>query len=203
MSRKLPLIPTIVVALAAAVMTGLGVWQLQRAEWKDSLLAQYRAAQELPPIAFPRAALTKEPPLFRFATAVCLRPVGHQAVAGRNRSGETGYVHIVDCATGAEGPGLAVAVGWSRDPNARFQWAGGPVSGIIAPDKRMRMRLVAASSPPGLAPAAPPAVEDIPNNHRFYAFQWFAFALIALVIYALALRRKWRDQPDTQRTGNL
>ena len=35
---------------------------------------------------------------------------------------------------------------------------------------------------------APPDPADIPNNHRSYAFQWFAFALSALVIYALALK---------------
>ena len=35
MIRRLPLIPTIVVAAAVAVMIGLGVWQLQRAEWID------------------------------------------------------------------------------------------------------------------------------------------------------------------------
>ena len=35
MNRRLPLIPTIFVAGAVAVMIGLGVWQLKRAEWKE------------------------------------------------------------------------------------------------------------------------------------------------------------------------
>ena len=39
MSRKLPLVPTIIVAAAVAVMIGLGVWQLQRAGEKSRLLA--------------------------------------------------------------------------------------------------------------------------------------------------------------------
>lgn len=184
---RLPVVPTIVVAAAAAIMIGLGVWQLQRAAWKDGILDQYRAAQHQPPIAFPTAPLSTELPLFRYATAMCVRPVNHRAVAGRNRAGETGYVHIVGCATGAEGPGMAVAIGWSKDPNQKIDWPGGLVSGIIAPDRRMRMRLVAASAPARLQAAAPPAIEEIPNNHRLYAIQWFAFALIALVIYAVAL----------------
>lgn len=188
--KRLPIVPTVIVGLAVAAMIGLGVWQIQRAQWKERLLDQYRAAQHLPPIPFPSAAVSKDPPLFRYATAVCLRPVGHRAVAGRNRKGETGYVHIIDCVTGAEGPGMAVAVGWSRDPAANVAWKGGPVSGVIAPDPRSRMRLVAASAPPGLEPAAPPAVEEIPNNHRFYAVQWFAFAVIAALIYPLALRKR-------------
>ena len=56
-----------------------------------------------------------------------------RAVAGENKAGEPGYVQIVDCATGAEGPGMSVEVGWSKIPNAKINWKGGPVSGIIAP----------------------------------------------------------------------
>ena len=73
-------------------------------------------------------------------------------------------------------------------------WRGGPVSGIIAPDRKTRMRLVAATAPPGLDPSAPPSIDQIPNNHRSYAVQWFLFALIAAVIYGLALRKKLKDE---------
>ena len=195
MTRRIPVIPTIVVAAAVALMIGLGVWQLQRAKWKEGLLARYAAAQKLPPIAFPTVPLkTDQLPLFRSATGVCLRPVAHRAVAGENRAGEPGYVQIVDCSTGAEGPGMSVEVGWSKNPNAKVNWSGGPVSGIIAPDRRMGMRLVAASAPPGLEASAPPSLDTIPNNHRSYAVQWFSFAAIALLIYGLALRKKWREE---------
>ena len=195
MTRRIPVIPTIVVAAAVALMIGLGVWQLQRAKWKEGLLARYAAAQKLPPIAFPTVPLkTDQLPLFRSATGVCLRPVAHRAMAGENRAGEPGYVQVVDCSTGAEGPGMSVEVGWSKNPNAKVNWSGGPVSGIIAPDRRMGMRLVAASAPPGLEPSAPPSLDTIPNNHRSYAVQWFSFAAIALLIYGLALRKKWREE---------
>jgi surfeit locus 1 family protein len=194
--RRLPIIPTILVALAAATMIGLGLWQLDRAEQKEALIARYQAAQNRPPIAFPTIPTASEDlPLFRFATGVCLKPLRRRVTAGRNRAGESGYAHIIDCATGAEGPGMAVEVGWSRDPNAKIDWAGGPVSGIIAPDRETRIRLIAATAAPGLAPSAPPSLEQIPNNHLSYAFQWFAFAAIALIIYFLALR--WRSaRPD-------
>ncbi|HKU93606.1 MAG TPA: SURF1 family protein [Sphingomicrobium sp.] len=196
MSRRLPLVPTIVVAAAVALMIGLGVWQLQRAKWKEGLLARYALAEKLPPIVWPTVPLKDaELPLFRHATGMCVKPVSQRAQAGENRSGEPGYVHILDCATGAEGPGMAVEVGWSKNPNAKINWAGGPVSGVIAPDRHARMRLVAASSPPGLEPSAEPSLSSIPNNHRFYALQWFAFGLIALVIYGLAVRKRWREEP--------
>ncbi|HEX6604936.1 MAG TPA: SURF1 family protein [Sphingomicrobium sp.] len=195
MTRRLPVIPTIIVVAAVAVMIGLGIWQLQRAQWKEGLLARYANAEKLPPISWPTTPLRDEQlPLFRHATGVCLRSIGNRAIAGENLSGEPGYVHIVDCATGAEGPGMSVAVGWSKNPNARVNWAGGPVSGTIAPDSRTRMRLVAASAPPGLQPSAPPSLSSIPNNHRFYAIQWFSFAAIALIIYGLAVRKRWKEE---------
>lgn len=195
MTRKLPLIPTIVVALAVAVMIGLGVWQLQRADEKNLLLERYAKAETLPPVAYPTLPIADDQlPLFRHATGVCLRPVGRRTVPGKGVSGEPGYVHIIDCSTGAEGPGMSVAVGWSKDPNAKVSWSGGPVSGIIAPDNRTRMRLVAASAPPGLETVAPPSLESIPNNHRSYAIQWFLFAGIAVLIYFLALRLRWKKE---------
>lgn len=196
MTGRLPLIPTLIVAAAVATMIGLGIWQLSRAQWKEQLLSQYRSASTLPPIGYPTAPRTGPPPLYRWATGNCLRPVSRRATAGRNRDGETGYVHIVNCSTGAEGPGMAVEIGWSRDPNAKWQWPGGPVSGMIAPDREHLMRLVAASAPPGLQPSAMPSVESISNNHRLYAVQWFLFAAIALIIYVLALRKRRRQPPQ-------
>jgi surfeit locus 1 family protein len=194
MSRRLPIVATLLVATAVAAMVALGVWQLSRAYWKDRLIEQYRSAEKLPPITYPTGTAKGELPLFRWATGFCLKPLSHRAVAGENRSGDPGYVHIVQCSTGAEGPGMAVEIGWSKDPNAKWQWRGGPVTGMIAPDRRQLMRLVAASAPPGLEPSALPSLSAIPNNHRSYAIQWFLFAGIALVIYVLALRKRFRGQ---------
>lgn len=195
MTRRLPAIPTIVVLAAVAAMIGLGVWQLRRAAWKEGLIARYAAALNEPPISYPTAPVKDaDLPLFRHATAVCLQPVGKRVTAGRSAAGDTGYAVIVDCRTGSEGPGLSVEVGWSTNPNAQFTWNGGPVSGMIAPDGKSRMRLVAASAPPGLQRSAPPSLDQIPNNHRSYAVQWFVFAGIALLIYALALRQRWKRE---------
>ena len=195
MTRKIPIIPTIVVAAGVAVMIGLGVWQVQRAGEQQKLLQQYAEAEKLPPIAFPTLPMTdKQLPLFRHATGVCLRPVGRRTVPGEGSSGEPGYVHIVDCSTGAEGPGMSVAVGWSKNPKAEINWPGGPVSGIISPDNTTRLRLVAASAPPGLETVQPPSLSSIANNHRSYAIQWFLFAGIAALIYGLALRLRWKKE---------
>lgn len=193
--KRVPLLPTLVVTAAIAVMIGLGLWQISRAQWKEQLLTDYRDASKLPPIAFPSGLRTGPPPLYRYATGNCLRPVSKRATAGENAAGEIGYVHVVNCATGAEGPGMAVEIGWSRDPNAKWEWPGGPVSGVIAPDREHQIRLVAASSPAGLQPSAVPSIEAISNNHRLYAIQWFLFALFAAIIYVLALRRRTAAKP--------
>ena len=195
MIRKLPLIPTIIVAIAVAVMIALGFWQIRRAHEKEQLLDRYRTAQALPPITFPTGPLHSDRlPLFRSATGLCLKLVGMRATAGSNRAGEPGFAQIADCVTGVEGPGMSVELGWSKNPNAAVKWRGGLVSGIIAPDRKSRMRLVAASAPPGLEPSAPPSIDQIPNNHRSYAVQWFLFAFIALVIYGIAVRKRLKDK---------
>ena len=53
----------------------------------------------------------------------------------------------------------------------------------------MPPELVADPPVAGLQANAPPDPRDLPNNHMAYAFQWFFFAITALVIYGLALRR--------------
>lgn len=191
--KRWPLWPTIIVGAAVALMIGLGFWQLHRAQWKEALIARYAKAATLPPIAWPTAPFAGEPPLYRYATGVCLEIVGKRAVAGRNRAEEGGYSHVVDCRTGAEGPGMAVDIGWSQNPNFTTGWKGGPVSGVIAPDSVSRMRLVADGAVPGLQPSAKPSLDAIPNNHRAYAVQWFLFAAVALIIYIVALRRREAD----------
>ena len=197
--RRLPLVATLVVAAAGLTMIGLGIWQLRRAEEKEALLARYAAAQGRPPIAFPTIPIAEEDlPLFRRATGHCLRVLSRRTAAGENRRGETGFLHIADCGSGAEGPGMAVEMGWSKDPNAGRGWAGGEVSGIIAPDRRSRMRLVSATGLGGLEAGKPPSPETIPNNHRSYAVQWFLFALLAALIYLLAVRKRWRQAEETQ-----
>lgn len=187
--RRVPILATVIVLAAVAIMIGLGVWQIGRAQEKEALLARYEAAAGLPPIDFPVGAMAREDmPLYRRAEAVCLEPVAFRTVAGRSPEGRSGYAHWVDCrTTSAEGPGLRVDIGWSERPT-EVRWPGGGVAGTIAPDTERGMRLVSAIGLAGLQASAVPDVSEIPNNHRSYAFQWFAFALSALVIYALALK---------------
>ena len=188
--KRLPIIPTILVAAAVATMIGLGLWQIRRAEWKSGLLAQYEAARTMPEIGWPTVPIKDPLPLFRKATGNCLRVADYRTRPGQNLSGEPGFLIVADCVTGAEGPGMAVEMGWTKDPAAGRGWGGGLVSGIIGPDRDQRMRLVVDKPLQGLGASAPPSTDSIPNNHLGYAIQWFLFAATALIIYAIAVRKK-------------
>ena len=194
MSRRLPLLPTLIVAAAVAVMIGLGFWQIERAQWKEALLAQYATAQGLPEIGVQTGPMVGKTPLFRRVSGLCLEVVGWNPVAGENALGDTGYAFLASCRTGAEGPGMVVDAGWSANPRTRPRWTGGEVHGIAAPDRKARWRVVSATGLGGLEASAPPSPAMIPNNHRVYAVQWFLFAAIAAVIYGLALRGRWRKE---------
>ena len=201
MTRRVPLLPTLLVIAAAAIMVALGAWQLRRASLHAQQLSAFEAASRLPPIAFATAPLhNSDLPLFRYATGNCLRAVSYRTAAGENRSEEPGYLIIADCSTGAEGKGMSVEVGWSKNPAAKPQWTGGLVSGMIVPDNVSGMRLVAANPARGLeASAVPtPSVKVTPARNRGYAATWFALAAAALVIYGLAVRKRWTSKVAPQ-----
>lgn len=187
MMPRFPLIATLLVLAAVAVMIRLGFWQLDRLHQKEALLARYDAAQALSAdVPFPIDENAAEPVLYRHARIDCLKVTQASVIAGHNADGETGMAHVADCLL-AGGDTARVVLGWSRDP-APVAWPGGAVAGIVAPGPR----LVADPPLAGLAPNARPDPADLPNNHLAYAVQWFLFALTALVIYAIALRKRLR-----------
>jgi cytochrome oxidase assembly protein ShyY1 len=186
-SRRLPLLPTALVLAAVALMIGLGVWQLHRLKWKESLLARYGAAGHITAeVPFPRDAAAAEPVLYRRSRVDCRSVEDATAISGHNAAGAPGVAHVVRCRL-ADGSQARVVLGWSPDPRAP-DWRGGLVTGTIAPGPR----LVADPPLAGLAANERPDPAQIPNNHFSYAVQWFLFAATALVIYALALRGRWR-----------
>ncbi len=194
--KKLPILVTIIVGAAVATMIGLGVWQLQRAEWKNDLLATYEAAADQPAIAYPIVPVEEGAPYFRKSSVNCLEVVGWRSVSGRSVRGESGWAHIAQCRTaGAEGPGAQVVVGWSKRPD-NPNWNGGSVEGVIAPDSQNILRLIASTPVAGLDKNQEPSTDDVPNNHMAYAVQWFLFAGIALAIFIIALRGRFRNSED-------
>ena len=71
--KRVPVVATVIVALAIAAMIGLGIWQLQRRGEKEALLQQYAINVALPGIAFPSNPVN-DALLFRKASGMCLEP---------------------------------------------------------------------------------------------------------------------------------
>jgi surfeit locus 1 family protein len=206
--RQLPIIPTLIVTLAVVAMIGLGIWQIGRAGQKDALLALYRANLSKPALSFPELGPVPRAAMFRRSSVNCLQVVSWRTEGGLAANGTTGSRHIAACRTGAEGPGVLVDMGVGQDPKIKPHWAGGIAQGMITtePDHTsliVRMfgggpvlapLLVADQPAAGLHASAKPSLESVPNNHRSYAVQWFLFATVASVIYALALRKRLKAE---------
>lgn len=185
--RGLPIFATIVVLAAVFAMIALGFWQLNRLDQKEAQLAFYSAAQQdRSEVPYPRDPASLEAALYHRSRFQCEQVTDLQSGAGTSASGRSGWAHKATCRL-PDGATGQVALGWSQEPRAPA-YTGGPVTGIIAPGGR----IIADPSLAGLQPLAKPDPADIPNNHLAYAGQWFFFALTALVIFILAVRRRSR-----------
>ncbi len=199
--RRLPILPTLIVAAAVVVMIGLGLWQLQRAQWKERLLAEYEAAAAMPPLDLDPLIERDDdwiPPLgYRRVLVTCHgRDLKPELRGGRSRDGAGGYAYFVPCRPGASGLAgrLVVNAGWSAMPNSDLRLSvAGLIAGRLGAADQGRVVLTSATAPPPLKASAPPGPETISNNHLAYAFQWFFFAAAAAVIYLLAARRRRRE----------
>ena len=192
MTQRIPVIPTIVVLIAVGIMIRLGFWQIDRMHQKDALLVRYAAAEsysaDVQPAQF---GGDRDAVLYRHTAFTCGNVTAQLGIAGLSANGESGIAHTVQCQAPTNGASVPVNVtlGWSINP-ASPQWQDGPVAGIVAPMGKTGVRVVADPPLAGLAANARPDPKDLPNNHWSYAIQWFLFALTALVIYGLALRKR-------------
>ena len=205
--RRIPLLSTLVVAIAVAAMIGLGLWQIRRAQWKESLLARYEAAAGAPALHGVPADAPIDTVAFRRTAVDCTIATPALQLGGANAQGRTGFRNIAGCGL-ADGRLIMVDLGWGAiDARPRLPGKGQPVraAGRLIPDDVLAGRVFVGDSRPhlpllivmespvaGLEPSVPPSIANIPNNHRGYAVQWFLFALTAAIIYAIALRRRMR-----------
>lgn len=167
-------------------MIALGFWQLRRLHEKEALLARYQSAHgSAAEVPWPVSEQAAQLALYRHSRLVCTRVIERRGVAGRNANGEAGLALYAQCVLPG-GSQAKVVMGWTRDPRTLGTWSGGAVRGVIAPGPRL------VADPPlgGLQANERPDPSEIPNNHLAYAGQWFFFALTALAIYTVALRRR-------------
>lgn len=198
--KRVPIIPSLIVLASIGVMVALGIWQIQRAAWKEQMLVQLQANQDLPALdldpLLQRDDAGDVPMAFRRVLVSCASGTTAPSLrAGRNAAGETGYSHFVPCRPGATGLAgrIEVDVGWTRGPDGRRSVLAGIVAGRTGTAEAAGPIILTAATPSeGLLASTPPSIDDIPNNHVAYAVQWFLFAGAAAVIYALVLLRRSR-----------
>lgn len=185
MTRSIPIIPTVLVLVAAAIMVWLGFWQLGRSDEKTEMIARFSAIPaDVPAVPLPDGEAWQDDLLYTRVAFDCGTVASTRSTAGTAATGAKGFAHIAQCTSG-DGSNVEVALGWARDPAAP-EFNGGAVVGIVDASAKV------VADPPlaGLEPLAKPDPNDLPNNHLAYAGQWFFFALTALVIYGFALRSR-------------
>ena len=205
MIRRIPVISTLLVLVAVGVMIRLGFWQLDRMHQKEAMLARYQAALGKPLDYLPDNPVGADWH-YRKVWVFCRKAGDWREMAGHNAGGMTGWALVFTCPASArsraedQSPNLkplaplTIVAGWSRAPNQSADWRGGSIEGVVVPGAGNEVRIVADPPLGGLQANARPDPRTIPNNHFAYAVQWFLFAGVALVIYALALRKRLAAQ---------
>lgn len=212
------LVPAISTAVMLAVLIGLGVWQLQRREWKHALIAQIEAAETAPAIPLP----ADPTPFAKVRITGHLRTELHALYGAEGRHNILGAQLIMPMERDGQDPVL-VDLGWvPNDDMSKLTLPQGAVEGFVrpaehagtfsAPDspaKRLFYTLDPAPigaalglakvapfsliaigpSRPGIYPDPAQALPRPADNHLQYAFTWFGFALTLLIIFVLYVRK--------------
>ncbi|MDO5604946.1 MAG: SURF1 family protein [Paracoccus sp. (in: a-proteobacteria)] len=205
-ARRSVLPPLIFGIVVTAMLTGLGVWQLQRASWKGRMLAEIQAGIDAVPMALPDAV---DPAMKYAPVTVSGRTTGEEilVLSGTRESG--GGYNIISAFETDDGRRILIDRGFvdqdhRRDarPPVRLEIAGNlhwpDEKGSATPEPDLAAGIWFARDVPAMAAALetqpilivaaevagdtqgvtpiPVAITGIPDNHFSYAMQWFMFA---------------------------
>lgn len=220
MAARFPWILTLVAGCAFVLLCGLGVWQVQRLQWKQGLIAQAEAAAAVPPESLETLATLSDPE-FRRVFLPCdfqsrdyleLRSI-HDGVAGVRLVSvcegwlvDLGFVAASISARPARMeavvPGITAQVrrvpppnGFAPPPEGRMFFARDNAAMLRAlgePGPASDYVLYAEGSawPEWHAIQPGPPPAAFSNNHLGYAATWFGLALALAGTYIALLRRK-------------
>ncbi len=215
------LVPAVSTVVMLALLIGLGVWQLQRRDWKHGLLEQIAAAERNPAIAFTNDL----PPFAKVRVAGMLRTDLLVRYGTEVRADTLGSHVVVPLLRDGAAP-ILVDLGWAPDqPRDPMVFPQGAVEGYLRPaehagtfsakdDPAKRLFYTLDPAPigaalglPKVAPVTlvamgpsvlgrfPDPVQTLPrppDNHLQYAFTWFGFAVTLLIIFVLYARKTLR-----------
>ena len=151
--RRFPWLLTLCVIPALALLIGLGVWQVQRLQWKQGLIAEAEAARGLSPVPLDQVKALGDKAEFRKVLLPCVMDTRPYVELQTIHDGEPGVRLIAEC------EGYLVDLGFvSETISAR------PAPVTHAPDTLVPYPLaIARRAPP------PNGMEPAPSNGRFYA----------------------------------
>jgi len=211
------LAPLILGIGGCGILIALGVWQLQRLEWKEALIAEIETAIAADP-ATPGAldgdeyqavtvAGTLEGPALRFVHS------GSEELILTGLRTEDGALVLVDLGLAPlraaldlpEGPltitgnlsmpestGAVLLTGSVNVPGARDLAA---LAELYGSEETLIVASATDPEIPGVTPL-PVSTDEIPNNHLGYAVQWFGLALVwaaMSVFLAVRIARRKED----------
>ena len=207
--KRVPVLATLVVFVMLAILVGLGIWQLQRREWKRDLIARLEMAPKLPllePGDFTAAMNGDKSIQYRRAELLCSpgTVLPYDIKGGSSARGDSGYLVLVSCRPNRKPPDIVAVAGWTMRPDAvRVPIHVDTVfTGLVIERPygdaagRPQFMLIPDTAVPPLVPSMRPNAGDMPDNHLSYAGQWFGLAAALVAIYGIWLRRRWRGVPQ-------
>lgn len=187
--RGFPFLPSLIILLAVPLMIGLGIWQYQRHLWKTDLLQAHAHNMDKPLLIIDKGPIPTGSQFREVRLHLDCPAAQPRLRGGQNRQGETGFAHLLACRAGGEA--IELDIGWSARPDElQIPALDEPVTGLFLGDVDHGRFLIADQPLPPLQASARPTPDSIANNHLSYALQWWSFATILLVIYAIWLRRR-------------
>ncbi|SMX43928.1 SURF1 family protein [Actibacterium lipolyticum] len=223
MTRRM-ILPFLFGIFGMAILIGLGVWQLQRLEWKEAVLADIDSRIGSAPVAIPampdpdadrylpvEAVGTFIGEELRVLASVKLVGAGHRLVSafetdGRRVLVDRGFLPLqTDAGTRPDGAVTVVGNihwpdeidGFTPAPDLENNlWFARDVAAMANALGTEPVLIIARDITPRSAAITPMPVNSagIPNDHLSYAITWFSLAFVWLGMTALLL---WRIRRKT------
>jgi surfeit locus 1 family protein len=200
-------IPWIMFVLMELTLISLGVWQLERKEWKEDLLKNMQRNQAAPVLQLTDTKLISEDMLFRRVAFTChydeVESAFELGFDPQSQIAERAY-HICDF---KNAPSLVARSNWSpKRPAATklrlihatgrfYPWTHESFySAWVGSAQYDQKKFWTSLRTSGIAPYFVQMGDALPpppaNNHFAYAIQWFIFAGVLLVIFTIWARRQ-------------
>jgi surfeit locus 1 family protein len=211
-------IPLIMFLLMEITLISLGVWQLQRKDWKEALLRQRLVSAQAPLLNLKKNDIANEKIAYRHVVFTCLYDgFSSVVVSGFDEASNIADRNYIVC-NFKDAPSLVVRSKWTKHDRAKLvgqpkvTFVSGPlllvqtVKGRLLPwpsqsfydswvgsgyDRQAYWRSKRKMPIASYFVQIGDALPPPPaNNHFAYAMQWFIFAGVFLVIFTIWARRQ-------------